>query len=152
MITRYDTQFLYINSHRYGHVSSLTSNSSLVLSAEGQNIYCVTVQIESEGNVECACTCPAYSFRKNACKHIVAVMIQMKLKKPAADIPLFPKVLLHLMHCFRANHSFFYANKTSKLIQKKPLKDSSIPRGAQKRFRSVGQRKKEQAEKRRRLE
>ena len=62
----------------YGHVSRLDAAADLVLSADGQSIYTIYVQVERDGNVEYTCTCPAFQFRKNACKHIAAVMIDRK--------------------------------------------------------------------------
>ncbi len=52
---------------------------------------------EQEGNIEFTCTCPAFAYHKNACKHIAAVMIGRKMRKEVVSIaPLVKKVMCYL--------------------------------------------------------
>ena len=72
------------NNCRYGHVSYSGASRYIVLSSDGQRIY--NVHIEMEGNCwESTCSCKAFAFNKNACKHIVAVRITKNIQKPMLE-------------------------------------------------------------------
>tara|TARA_R110002050_G_scaffold296911_1_gene457419 strand:+ start:630 stop:2363 length:1734 start_codon:yes stop_codon:yes gene_type:complete len=85
---------------RYGHVHQLCALRYAVLSGDGTNTYIVTTAeetavhgsrdgrltaLEPRVHVEHTCSCKAFAYHKNACKHIVAVRIALGLMKETVE-------------------------------------------------------------------
>lgn len=68
-----------------GHVSQVTDFVHNVLSGTGENLYTVISEYEN-GNLEQKCTCLAFAYSKNVCKHIYAVRIRMGQAKEVTEV------------------------------------------------------------------
>ena len=85
VISCFDLLMLSYSHGRYGHVSEHSRYHHSVLSGDGSSIYDVVSQ-EEGSEEDYKCSCKAFSFHKNACKHIVAVQIRKGTVKEASII------------------------------------------------------------------